>query len=63
MAQVTYPGKDKVVGACLGCDHCSALSGMVIREKILCALRNLFEPGTDKRKVIDFFSEEEEGAK
>ena len=29
----------------------------------LYALRDLFEPGTDKRKVIDFLIDEEEGAK
>ena len=29
----------------------------------LYALRDLFEPGTDKRKVIDFLIVEEEGAK
>jgi hypothetical protein len=38
MVQVIYPGKDKVVGACLSFDHCSALGGMVIKEKTLCAL-------------------------
>ena len=29
----------------------------------LCALRDLFEPGTDKREAIDFLIAEEEGAK
>ncbi len=29
----------------------------------LYALRDLFETGTDKRKVIDFLIDEEEGAK
>jgi len=29
----------------------------------LYALRDLFQPGTDKRKVIDFLIAEEEGAK
>ena len=29
----------------------------------LYALRDLFEPGTDKRKVIDILIDEEEGAK